>query len=77
MCEIHIHPTAKIAEIAGMARRMNLKPVNTANGRVVLLTPNHERIQSLRNQPRMTKSGRVLSTWSKPFDDDPEPPAAA
>lgn len=79
MCEIHVFPTCKVADISRMAQHMGLRPVRSTDGRLVLLTPNHERIQTLRAKPRIAKDGKVLSTWSSPFvdDNDPEPPAAA
>ena len=77
MCEIYIHPKNKAADINTMAKRMGLK-VALCNGRTVLLTPHHERLQALRNAARFGQDGKVISTWPTPADDnDPEPPAAA
>jgi hypothetical protein len=74
MCEIHIHPNNKVTDINTLAKRMGLN-VTTCNGRTVLLTPHHERLQALRNAARFGKGGKVLITW--PDNTDPEPPAAA
>ncbi|MCW8918938.1 MAG: hypothetical protein OQL08_09015 [Gammaproteobacteria bacterium] len=78
MCEIHVLPTCKVIDIDSLARRMGLKPA-TVNGRTVLLTPHHERLQALRNAARFGQGGKVVSTWPTPQHDDynPEPPAAA
>lgn len=78
MCDIHIHPDAKIVEIAALKERMNLRVVATTDGGMVLRTPNHERLEADRRAREAAKNVVRPFRWTRrPVDRGPEPPDAA